>query len=74
MDDDMNAMPGPEAYQSDRKGAKEKHSDPEIAHTAQHVEIDDDVKKDHMDYDRVDREVAKYASVCISSQKSWHDS
>jgi hypothetical protein len=35
--------------------------DPEIA-TAAHVEVDDDLKKDHMDYGRVDKEVAKYAS------------
>lgn len=35
--------------------------DPEIA-TATHVEVDDVLKKDHMDYGRVDKEVAKYAS------------
>jgi hypothetical protein len=36
--------------------------DPEIA-TAKHVDIDgDDLRKDHMDYGRVDKEVAKYAS------------
>lgn len=37
-------------------------TDPEIA-TSKHVEVDyDDLKKDHMDYGRVDKEVAKYAS------------
>ena len=57
----MNSISGPEAYQGDRKTARAKTSDPEIA-PAQHIEIDDDLKKDHMNYDRVDKEVAKYAS------------
>ena len=57
----MNSMPGPETYRSDRKTARDKTSDPEIV-PAQHIEIDDDLKKDHMNYDRVDKEVAKYAS------------
>ena len=56
----MNSLPGPEAYQSDRNVAKSKTSVPEIA-PAQHIEIDDDLKQDHMNYDRVDKEVAKYA-------------
>jgi hypothetical protein len=68
MDDEMNSMPGPEAYRGDRKTPHEKTSDPEIAHAAQHIEVDDGLKKDHMNYDRVDKEVAKYASVCILSQ------
>jgi hypothetical protein len=68
MDDEMNSMPDPEAYRGDRKTAHDKTSDPEIAHAAQHIEIDDDLKKDHMNYDRVDKEVAKYASVRIPSQ------
>lgn len=36
-------------------------NDPEIA-TAAHVEVDDDLQKEHMNYNRVDKEVAKYAS------------
>ena len=70
MDDEMNSIPGPEAYRGDRKTAQGKTSDPEIAHAAQHIEIDDDLKKDHMNYDRVDKEVAKYASVRIPSKSS----
>lgn len=54
-------MPGPEANQGNRQTMSKKTSDPEIV-PAQHVEIDDDLKKDHMNYDRVDREVAKYVS------------
>jgi hypothetical protein len=61
MDDEMNSMPGPETYRGDRNSATEKYPDPEIA-PAQHVENDDDLKKDHMNYDRVDKEVANYAS------------
>ena len=57
----MNSLPGPESYQGARKTASKKTSDPEIG-PAQHIEIDDDLKKDHMNYDRVDKEVAKYAS------------
>lgn len=42
--------------------ATKEHLDPEIA-TSKHIEVDDgDLKKDHMDYGRVDKEVAKYAS------------
>jgi hypothetical protein len=59
-------LPSPEFhYGEDSKGQDEKISSPEISHTSQHVEHDDDLKKDHMDYNRVDEEVAKYASVCI---------
>jgi hypothetical protein len=60
MDNEMNSMPDSEVCQGGRKTAR-KTSDPEIV-PAQHIEIDDDLKKDHMNYDRVDKEVAKYAS------------
>lgn len=40
---------------------KKKNMDPEIA-PAEHFENDDDLKKGYMNYDRVDKEVAKYAS------------
>lgn len=40
---------------------KKKSMDPEIA-PAEHFENDDDIKKDYMNYDRVDKEIAKYAS------------
>lgn len=44
------------------EGLETDKIDPEIA-SARHLEDEDgDLKKDHMDYDRVDREVAKYAS------------
>ncbi|CZR50288.1 related to allantoate permease [Phialocephala subalpina] len=49
--------PGPEVHHGDEK---KKSHDVEIA-AAQHMEYDD-LKKDHMNYDRVDKEVAKYAS------------
>jgi MFS family permease len=51
---------------------KKKNIDPEIA-PAEHFENDDDLKKDYMDYDRVDKEVAKYASdvaIDISPEES----
>lgn len=40
---------------------QKKNKDPEIA-AAEHFENDDELKKDYMNYDRVDKEVAKYAS------------
>lgn len=43
-----------------RSGAPEITTEKEHAH---HVELgDDDLKRDHMNYDRVDSEVAKYAT------------
>ncbi|KUJ18652.1 MFS general substrate transporter [Mollisia scopiformis] len=63
--------PSPEGHFSHGK-EKKNGLDPEIA-PAQHIEDDDDLKKDHMNYDRVDKEVAKYASdvaINISPEES----
>jgi MFS family permease len=51
----------PEEPPHDQKVAT-RSSDPEISRV-ENVDLeDDDLKKDHMDYDRVDKEVAKYAN------------
>lgn len=52
--------PSPEVQYGNGDEKKTSH-DVEIA-AARHVEYGDDLKKDHMNYDRVDKEVAKYAS------------
>jgi hypothetical protein len=49
-----------EAPPHDQKVAA-RGSDPEISR-AENVDLEDALKKDHMDYDRVDKEVAKYAN------------
>jgi hypothetical protein len=51
----------PEEHPHDQKVAT-RSSDPEISRV-ENVDLeDDDLKKDHMNYDRVDKEVAKYAN------------
>jgi hypothetical protein len=41
---------------------QKKPSDPEIAQVIHAENEDVDLKKDHMDFNRVDKEIAKYAS------------
>jgi len=61
MADENISESSPEVRDYNRKDAA-KVSDPEIA-PVEHAEVEDvDLKKDHMDYNRVDKEVAKYAS------------
>ncbi|KAG0651062.1 putative transporter [Hyphodiscus hymeniophilus] len=72
MDDEMNSMPGHAFDQSDYMNVSQKTSTPEIV-PAQKIYVEDDLKKDHMNYDRVDEEVAKYASnvaIYISSEEN----